>query len=150
MSFAESTEGTRRTSTRNPRRRQRPESDSLPSQPRRKRSKISTDTFAAPEDGHANANANAAAAATIQPPTAKQNGHAATGGTNGYATRSSRKASVQPSEASQMEVAVRGGKKAVHKRAVKSDGSTVLVWNMNHLARSRDLHTSMMDLFLRT
>jgi len=126
-SFAESTEGTRRTSTRNPRRRQRTENDSFPSQPRRKRSKISTDTFAATIDDDAQ---------SAHDPTQTQrlNGHVPGGipgaAMNGHVRRSSRKLSVQPPETGQLEVALRGGKKtAVAKRAVKNDATTVLVWS---------------------
>lgn len=104
MSQPDVIEGTRR-STRNPRRRQRPENDSLPKdQPRRKRSKISTDTFAAPDE-----------------PAIKQNGHA---GMNGHGVPPARKGSAPPET---LDVVVRGAKKTTTKRAVKSDGSTVLV-----------------------
>lgn len=117
MSQTEATEGTRR-STRNPRRRLRPESDSLPSQPRRKRSKISNETFSVPDDA-----ASAAGASVKQNGSAVVNGHG-----RGHGTRSVRKASVQPDREGTSELVVRGAKKTTTtKRVAKSDGSTVLV-----------------------
>lgn len=113
MSQQESIEGTRRTSTRNPRRRQRPasERDSLPSQPRRKRSKLSKDTFDTPEE-------------TVG--TSKQNGSAVMNGhATAYTNATRRQSSIQPENT--IEVVVRGAKKTTAKRATKSDGSTVLV-----------------------
>ncbi|KAL1296840.1 hypothetical protein AAFC00_004463 [Neodothiora populina] len=141
------TEGSRR-STRNPRRRQRPESDSLPTQPRRKRSKISTDTFHAPSDHKSQDEAPSTAA----PRAAKMNGNAAAaaaaaaaarGGTaNGHvrqSSTSSRRASVVPLEKDQQqhmaELVVRGAKKAAPKRAARSDGSTILAQNDHYSVR---------------
>ncbi|KAF2794749.1 hypothetical protein K505DRAFT_374439 [Melanomma pulvis-pyrius CBS 109.77] len=49
----------------NPRRRQRKDSDGLQQQPRRKRSKLSGDTFYSPADAHTNGNANGNGAVTM-------------------------------------------------------------------------------------
>lgn len=97
-----SRDGTRRMSTRNPRRRQRQESDSLQNQPRRKRSRITKDTYEAPEVG------------SVQNDAADLNGHA-----------HGRRKSSTPLEALDMPLR---GKKNAQKRVVKGDGSTVLVW----------------------
>ncbi|KAK4956948.1 hypothetical protein LTR66_013315 [Elasticomyces elasticus] len=118
-----------RASTRNPRRRQRRDSDSSKQQPQRKRSKLSEDTFAVP-------NGNVAAYA---------NG-SVDGYTNGIAERHARRSSAQPLLQNGTEIPVRGRKQAViGKRAIKEDGSVVLTQNdyysVKHLPSTPDFLT---------
>ena len=89
-------------STRNPRRRQRNETDSLGNQPRRKRSKIAADTFDAPTDDIL-----------------------ANGGPvmNGHMEPRGRKSST-PMDS--MDMPLRS-KKSTQKRGTKGDGSTIMV-----------------------
>jgi len=100
-------EAPRRTSARNPRRRQRLDSDSVGHQPRRKRSKVTVDTF----DEPALANGGLA-------PESATNGH--------IDTRS--RTSVTPSEA--LDFPVRS-KKNVQKRAPRAEAGAVMVSTNN-------------------
>lgn len=95
-------DGTRRQSTRNPRRRQRNETDSLGHQPRRKRSKIAADTFEAPTDD------------------ALTNGGPVL---NGHIEPRSRR-SVTPMDS--IDIPLRS-KKGTQKRGTRGDGSTIMV-----------------------
>ena len=114
-----SKDGTRRQSARNPRRRQRHDSDSLQHQPRRKRSKIATDTYEAPDatDKRPNGNTHNDTNGTILP-----NGHT-----------DARGRSTTPIDS--LDIPLRA-KKSTQKRAIKGDGSTVLVWRTKSLYRS--------------
>ncbi|KAK5127392.1 hypothetical protein LTR85_006731 [Meristemomyces frigidus] len=106
------TERTLRSSVRNPRRRQRQsDGDSLKTTaPRRKRSRLSEDTFA-PRGGTEETDA----ASTVM-----------NGLPRGSVGRGSRKESTPMLD---MELPVRGGKKHVKHRALKGDGATVLTQN---------------------
>ncbi|KAH7125414.1 Non-repetitive/WGA-negative nucleoporin C-terminal-domain-containing protein [Dendryphion nanum] len=70
MFSPEATIQSARSSQRNPRRRQRKDSDGLQQQPRRKRSKITEDAFKVPIDAHINGNGNGNGSAIMM------NGHA--------------------------------------------------------------------------
>lgn len=107
MSYSEAPRESTRRSTRNPRRRQR-DSDGTQNQiqPRRKRSKLSEDTFAPHQEDEVRTNGDL--------------------GLNGHYGVNGRKSSVGPSEAS-FDMPVRGGKKGTVKRAIKADGSIVMV-----------------------
>jgi nuclear pore complex protein Nup133 len=94
-----------RSSLRNPRRRQRKDSDGLQQQPRKKRSKLSGDTFHSPTDAPANGNANGNGHVTM-------NGHASHGAANG---------ALMP-----MEIPIHE-KKAALKRGIKGDTALYLV-----------------------
>jgi nuclear pore complex protein Nup133 len=92
-------------SSRNPRRRQRHDSDTIKQQPVRKRSKLSEQTFSAPE---AKSNGN---------------GHLET---NGHQQEDTRRQSTPGMH----QLAVREKKK--DRRAAKEDGTTLLVWMELH------------------
>lgn len=92
-----SVQGSRSSSLRNPRRRQRKDSDG-PQQPRRKRNKLTEETFLANGDAHVNGNG-----------TATPNGH------------------VHADEEPELELPVREMKQLTVKRAVKEDASQYLV-----------------------
>jgi hypothetical protein len=89
-----------RSSLRNPRRRQRKESDGLPQQPRRKRNKLNDETFKDPAHAHVNGNGSAL--------------------TNGHAVQSVENSVVL------VDMPVRE-KKAAPKRAPKEDHGIYLV-----------------------
>lgn len=72
MFSPEATVQSGRSSLRNPRRRQRKDSDGLQQQPRRKRSKLSEETFHSTADAHVNGNGSAL-----------MNGHVSHGDTDG-------------------------------------------------------------------
>jgi nuclear pore complex protein Nup133 len=69
MFSPEATIQSARSSLRNPRRRQRKDSDGLPQQPRRKRNKLNDETFKDPANAHVNGNGNGNGSALM-------NGHA--------------------------------------------------------------------------
>jgi nuclear pore complex protein Nup133 len=94
-----------RSSLRNPRRRQRKDSDGLQQQPRTKRSKLSGNTFHSPTDAPANGKANGNGHVTM-------NGHASHGDANG---------ALVP-----MEMPIHE-KKAAPKRGIKGDTALYLV-----------------------
>jgi nuclear pore complex protein Nup133 len=94
-----------RGSLRNPRRRQRKDSDGLQQQPRRKRSKLSGDTFHSPTDAPVNEYTNG-------------NGHVTM---NGHATHGDANGALVP-----VEIPVRE-KKAAPKRGIKGDTALYLV-----------------------
>lgn len=115
----------RATSVRNPRRRQRNDSDSIKTAPRRKRSKITQDAFVAREDQDDAPQSEA-------PPT--MNGHA-TGGP----VKSARHLNGTLRDETPFldgELVVRGGKKATVKRAARGDGSQLLTQNKNYSVKS--------------
>ncbi|KAH7360023.1 Non-repetitive/WGA-negative nucleoporin C-terminal-domain-containing protein [Pyrenochaeta sp. MPI-SDFR-AT-0127] len=95
-----------RSSLRNPRRRQRKDSDGLQQQPRRKRSKLNEESFQAPTDAHINGNGSAIM--------------------NGHAVQSSVENSVVL-----VDMPVRE-KKAPPKRAPKEDNGLYLTKNANY------------------
>ncbi|KAL2352803.1 Non-repetitive/WGA-negative nucleoporin C-terminal-domain-containing protein [Cryomyces antarcticus] len=99
------------TSTRNPRRRQRNDSDSLRQQPQRKRSKLSNDTFTAPSDARTNGNV--------------------TDGLNGHAGQRVRQHSTSP----RSQILPVREKKQLQKRGFKGDGSAVLTENANYAVK---------------
>lgn len=124
MSLPEAQDGTtRRASTRNPRRRQRPDSETPPQQPRRKRSKLTT-------EAHKTTTETTTTLTTTTTTTVKSNGNGNGNGTlgksvmNGHASHARRKSSVPPET---LDVVLRTKKGGAVKRPSKSDGSTVLV-----------------------
>ncbi|KAF2155643.1 hypothetical protein K461DRAFT_274660 [Myriangium duriaei CBS 260.36] len=104
-------ESSRRVSARNPRRRQRLDTDSVGHQPRRKRSKVTSETF----DGPTFTNGDT------------EQEHLA----NGYVEVRSRK-SVTPNES--LDIPVRS-KKNVHKRATRGDGGAIMTQNAHYALR---------------
>lgn len=114
-------------SVRNPRRRQRNDSDGgARTAPRRKRSKISQDLFVPTRDE------DQGDEAPIEAPT--MNGHAPTG-----ATKSARQLSATfRDETPQLEseLVVRGSKKPTIKRTTRGDGAQLLTQNSNYSAKS--------------
>ncbi|KAM0715516.1 hypothetical protein Q7P37_009014 [Cladosporium fusiforme] len=115
----------RTTSVRNPRRRQRNDSDSGRIAPRRKRSKITQDAFVAREDQDD--------ALQSQSP-AMTNGHATGGPVKSARTLSG----AFRDETLQLDgdLVVRGGKKTTVKRAARGDGSQLLTQNLNYSVKS--------------
>lgn len=111
-------------SVRNPRRRQRHDSDGARTAPRRKRSKISQDAFVSREDPDDAA----------EPEAPAMNGHAPGGN-----IKSARKLSGAFRDATPQldaDLVVRGGKKATIKRATRGDGAQVLTQNPNYSVKS--------------
>ncbi|PSK34364.1 hypothetical protein B9Z65_8690 [Elsinoe australis] len=105
------TESTRRVSARNPRRRPRPDGDSVGHQPRRKRSKVTSETFEA---------------STIT------NGTLTTDGlTNGHIETRSRK-SATPADS--LDIPLRS-KKSTQKRVSRSDAGPVMTQNSHYSLR---------------
>jgi nuclear pore complex protein Nup133 len=94
-----------RSSLRNPRRRQRKDSDGLPQQPRRKRNKLTDESFKDPKDAHVNGNGSAL-----------MNGHAVQSVENSVVL---------------VDMPVRE-KKAAPKRAPKEDHGIYLTKNINY------------------
>jgi nuclear pore complex protein Nup133 len=113
-------------SARNPRRRQRNDSDGgARTAPRRKRSKISQDAFVS-RDGEQDDE--------VPSETTAMNGHAPSG-----AVKSARKLSgAFRDETPQLEadLVVRGGKKATVKRTARGDGAQLLTQNSNYSVKS--------------
>lgn len=99
-------QGVQSASSRNPRRRQRNDSDSIRQQPQRKRSKLSDDIFLPPTGSKTKGNGTLIA-----------NGHADNAAGDGLAPEGNH------------EIPVREKKRAtLSKKPAKGDGSTVLVW----------------------
>ena len=113
-------------SVRNPRRRQRNDSDGgTRTAPRRKRSKISQDAFLPrDEDGRDGVPAE----------TPTMNGHAPTGAAKGARQRSGSFRDATPQLES--ELVVRGAKKSTVKRASRGDGAQLLTQNSNYSVKS--------------
>ncbi|KAL1584551.1 hypothetical protein WHR41_07019 [Cladosporium halotolerans] len=111
-------------SVRNPRRRQRNDSDGARTAPRRKRSKISQDAFVSRGDSE-----DATPGETIA-----INGHA-----HGGPVKSARKLSGAFRDATPLvdtDLVVRGGKKNTVKRATRGDGAQLLTQNINYSVKS--------------
>ncbi|KAF2467017.1 uncharacterized protein BDR25DRAFT_317245 [Lindgomyces ingoldianus] len=106
MFSPEATVQSARSSLRNPRRRQRKDSDSGRQQPHRKRSKLSDDSFASPIDAHTNGNGSAL-----------MNGHASHGEVDGSLVL--------------VDMPVRD-RKPPTKRGLKDDSSLLLAKNENY------------------
>ncbi|GAB7356907.1 hypothetical protein MBLNU459_g7763t3 [Dothideomycetes sp. NU459] len=140
MSFPDGHDGSlRRASVRNPRRRQRPESDTPPQQPRRKRSKITTDTHKTTTTTTTTTTTVETTAAVTAAAKSSSNGTLGKSGINGHAHahahahagHARRKSSAPPET---LDVVLRT-KKGTAKRPTKSDGSSVLTQNEHYSVR---------------
>jgi nuclear pore complex protein Nup133 len=117
----------RGSSIRNPRRRQRNDSDGgTKTAPRRKRSKISQDAFV-PRDGSQEDEAHSE--------TPHMNGHAHTGVAKSARELSGAFRDATPQHVDS-ELVVRGGKKSTVKRATRGDGAQLLTQNANYTVKS--------------
>jgi nuclear pore complex protein Nup133 len=126
-SIASEQRALRGASIRNPRRRQRNDSDGgTRTAPRRKRSKISQDAFVPRDGSHED---------ETHSQTPHMNGHAHTG-----VAKSARKLSGAYRDATPQhtdaELVVRGGKKSTVKRATRGDGAQLLTQNANYTVKS--------------